>query len=100
MVIETQLNPLTKKAQQQEQHMKHIASNYKAIENDLEKHSSMWSNETKDTVYNSNDNIKDKDEVRNDDSRELVDSTNQTLFLGGIATLTLIIGIVMVKNSE
>jgi hypothetical protein len=100
MVIEKQVNPITKKAKTQEQHMTQIASNYKAIENDLEKHSSMWSNETKDNVYTSNDKIKNKDEVRNDDSRKLVDSTNQTLFLGGIATLTLIIGIVMVKNSE
>lgn len=100
MVIEKQVDPLTKTAHSQEQHMKEIASNYKAIENDLEKHSSLWSNETKDNVYNSNDKIKNKDEVRNDDSRKLVDSTNQTLFLGGIATLTLIIGIVMVKNNE
>jgi hypothetical protein len=100
MVIEKQINPITKKAKSQEQHMKQIASNYKAIENDLEKHSSLWSNETTDNVYNSYDKIKNKNEVRNDDSRKLVDSTNQTLFLGGIATLTLIIGIVMVKSSE
>ena len=99
-VIEKQINPITKKAKNQEQHMKQIALNYKAIENDLEKHSDLWSNEITDNVYNSNDKIKNINEVRNDDSRKLVDSTNQTLFLGGIATLTLIIGIVMVKNSE
>ena len=36
MVIEKQINPITSKAKSQEQHMKQIASNYKAIENDLE----------------------------------------------------------------
>lgn len=100
LVIDKQIKPISEKAKNQEHHMNQIVSNYKTLENDLEKHSSLWSNVSNDIGYSPNDKIKDKDAIRKEDSRKLADSTNQTLFLGGVATLTLIIGIIMVKNSE
>ena len=100
MVIEKQINPITDKAKKQEQQMSKIATNYQTLENNLEKHSSLWSNTTANVDYNLHDKIESKDDVRKQDSRSLSELTNQTLFLGGIATITLIIGIVMVKNSE
>ena len=106
LVIENQIIPMTKTAKKQEKEMIHIVKNYNELDSHVNKHYKLWTEMTEDRKYNYvkeydlNDKIQNKDEVRKEDVRKMADLSSQTLFLGGLATFTLIMGVIMVKNSD
>ena len=106
LVIENQLIPIAEKAKNQEGEMAQIVRNYNELDGDLNKHYEISTKMSKDRKYNYdkeydlNDPIKNKDEVRKEDVRKMAELSSQTLFLGGLATFTLILGVIMIKNSD
>ncbi len=106
LVIDNQITPITKTAKKQEKDMTHIIKNYNQLDDSLNKHYKIWNEMSEDRKYNFNSEydlnakIKNKDEVRKEDVRKMADLSSQTLFLGGLASFTLLVGVIMIKNSD